>query len=450
MILPNTLFFRIATTLVITLLLLSIVILASSVYFVLVPVGKRSADDLAALLVLSSQTWVELPPDTRVDFKRELVSAHGIQLFAEERPLDARNPLKFYIYQRLLQQSLEKRLGGKVSVTRGTLPNQPDWVWFVLPTAEGPLQLGISLERIGAHPPVVLIAMVIAIMVLAIGAALTIALRISRPLAILSAATTSVGRGEQKIIAEDKGPDELVTLSRNFNRMSQQVAELLENRTTLLAGISHDLRTPLTRIRLALEINANSMDQAYRSSLENNIDEMEQLLEQTLLLARGIDKKEPEKDLDLFKLLSTLASQLDAEWLLQNPQSKTRIMFIAEESLDNSLTWKLPEQSILRVLRNLLENALRYGNNQPVSIHLSMQQGSPLISIMDRGSGIPEQEIDAVFHPFYRLEASRNQKTGGSGLGLAIVRQLCQAQGWQIKLLPRPGGGTEARLRLGE
>ena len=450
MIFPNTLFFRTATTLIIALLLLSITFLASSAYFVIVPVGKRSADDLAALLVLASQTWVELPPETRPDFERELVTAHNIQLFAGERQLDTRNPLKFYIYQRLLQNALEKRLGDQVEVTRGVVSSQPDWVWFVLPSVKGSIQLGISLERIGAHPPIALIAMVIAVIVLATGTALIIALRISRPLAILSDATNKVAKGGEIIIPEDKGPHEIVTLARNFNRMSQQVSELLENRTTLLAGISHDLRTPLTRIRLALEISADSIDSSYRSSLEDNIGEMEQLLEQALLLARGIDKKDPLKQRDLIDLLSTLASQLEAEWLLQYPDSESRIKFEADTSLNNSLIWTLAEQSLLRVLRNLAENALRYGNNKPVSIHLSLQQGLPLISIMDSGPGIPEQKLDAVFNPFYRLEESRNINTGGSGLGLAIVRQLCQAQGWEIRLLPRSGGGTEARLWLRE
>jgi two-component system osmolarity sensor histidine kinase EnvZ len=226
------------------------------------------------------------------------------------------------------------------------------------------------------------------------------------------------------------------------------VTELLENRTTLLAGISHDLRTPLTRIRLALEINADAIDSAYRSELENNLEEMEQLLQQALLLARGIDKREPFKPRDLVNLLSTLASQLEAECLLQHPHSECEILFEADSSLQSGLIWALPEQSFLRVLRNLVENALRYSGNKPVSIQLSLQGDYPLISIMDRGPGIPEKELEAVFRPFYRLEGSRNLKTGGSGLGLAIVRQLCQALGWKITLHPRPGGGNEARLLL--
>jgi two-component system osmolarity sensor histidine kinase EnvZ len=170
---PNTLFFRTATTLIISLLLLSITILASSAYFVIVPVGKRSADDLAALLVLASQTWVELPPETRPDFVTELMNAHNIKLLKAERPLDAPYRLYFYIYQRLLQKALEKRLGGDTRVTMGIYKNQPGWVWITLPTVEKPLQFGISVERIGARPPVALLAMAIAIVVLAIGTALT-------------------------------------------------------------------------------------------------------------------------------------------------------------------------------------------------------------------------------------------------------------------------------------
>jgi len=445
---PNTLFFRTASTLVISLLLLSIIILTSTAYFVLVPVAKRSADDLAALLVLASQTWSELPPQTHPDFKTELMTAHGIKLVIAERPFEVQDSLHFYIYQRLLKNALEKRLGGNKMVTMGVDKNQPGWVWINLPVVENSLQFGISVERIGARPPVALLAMAIAIVVLAIGTALIIALRITRPLAILSSATTAVGKGGKIVVVENNGPDEIVTLAHNFNRMSQEVSELLENRTTLLAGISHDLRTPLTRIRLALELNADAIDSAYRSDLENNVEEMEALLEQALLLARGIDKKEPLKQRDLVSLLSTLASQLEAEWLIQHPDSDCQILFQAHDSLNNRLSWDLPEQSFLRVLRNLVENALRYGNNKPVSIELSLQGDHPQISILDRGPGIPEKELEAVFRPFHRLEASRNLKTGGSGLGLAIVRQLCQALGWKVTLHRRPGGGNEARLLL--
>jgi two-component system, OmpR family, osmolarity sensor histidine kinase EnvZ len=445
---PNTLFFRTASTLIITLLLLSIIILASTAYFVIIPVAKRSADDLAALLVLSAQTWTELPPETRPDFEEELMTAHGIKLVVAQHPLEAKDRLNIFIYQHLLQNYLQERLDGDNKVIIGSDKNRPDWVWINIPMMENFLQFGISVERIGARPPILLLAVVIAILVLAIGTALIIALRITRPLAMLSSATTRVGKGGEIIIVEDNGADEIVTLARNFNNMSHEVTELLENRTTLLAGISHDLRTPLTRIRLALEINADSMDLSTQSGFESNIEEMELLLNQALLLARGIDKKEPLKQRNLTSLLSTLASQLEAEWLLLHPASESQILFEASSSIKNNLNWDLPEQSFLRVLRNLVENALRYSNDKPVSIQLSLEGGYPLISIQDRGPGIPETELEAVFRPFFRLEGSRNLKTGGSGLGLAIVRQLCHTLGWEITLHPRQGGGNEARLWL--
>ena len=445
---PNTLFFRTARTLVLSLLLLSIIILVSTAYFVMVPVAKRSADDLAALLVLASQTWAELPPSTRADFEVELLRAHGIRLVEDNFPLEPQLQLNIVVYQRLLLNALQKRLGESQGVTIGSHNNRPDWIWINIPTLETFLQFGIAAERIGARPPIALLAMLIAIVVLAIGTALIIALRITRPLQALSSATTALGKGERKIIVESDGPDEIVTLAHNFNRMSQQVSELLENRTTLLAGISHDLRTPLTRIRLALELSAATMDSATRSGVERNIDEMQQLLEQALLLARGIDSQESLKQLDLARLLSTLALQMEAEWLLQHPESECQLLFQLDDCVDASLLQTLPEQSLLRVLRNLLENALRYGNDKPVTIELSLQDGHALISILDRGPGIPVEQQEAVFRPFYRLEDSRNLTTGGSGLGLAIVRQLCQSWGWRISLHARHGGGNVAELWL--
>ena len=157
--------------------------------------GKRSAGDLAALLVLSAQTWAELPPETRPDFEAELMTAHDIKLTFAERPLDSQNSLHIIIYQRLLQNYLEKRLGGKNSVMMGVDSGRPGWIWINLPTVKGLLQFGISEDRIGARPPIVLLAMTVAIFVLAIGTALIIALRITRPLKKLSSATTAVGKG---------------------------------------------------------------------------------------------------------------------------------------------------------------------------------------------------------------------------------------------------------------
>jgi two-component system osmolarity sensor histidine kinase EnvZ len=113
------------------------------------------------------------------------------------------------------------------------------------------------------------------------------------------------------------------------------------------------------------------------------------------------------------------------------------------------LRWPIPLQVLKRILDNLLANAIRYGNGNPVAVRLTEEETVPVIRILDRGSGIPDGMQNAVFRPFFRLENSRSMDTGGSGLGLAIVQQLCIAQGWGITLQPRTGGGTEAYLRLG-
>ncbi len=444
---PNTLFFRTASTLLLSLLLLFIVFAATTAYFVTVPVGKRSADDLAALLVLAAKTWIELPPGTRPDFVDELRVAHGIRLVEGGQQLEAGASLPIPIYLRLLQRALERRLGERVPVTLGVDRSQPTWIWISLPIRDEQIRFGISAARIGARPPVALIAMAVAILVLAVGTALVLARQLTKPLEALSRATSTIGRGERVPLPEQSGPEEIQLLARNFNRMAREVAELLENRTTLLAGISHDLRTPLTRLRLALEVDARSMDAQLRLQLEQNIEEMEQLLEQALQLARGINRGERPEPVDLVALLSTLVSQLEAQ-CLQQSGPHCRILFETGPAVGASLVCHLPRQSLLRVLRNLLDNALRYGGQEPVTVRLEWRQGRPLITILDRGPGIPGLERGNVFRPFYRLEQSRSPETGGSGLGLAIVQQLCQAAGWEISLHAGPEGGNEARLWL--
>ena len=163
---------------------------------------------------------------------------------------------------------------------------------------------------------------------------------------------------------------------------------------------------------------------------------LDHLLRETLLLARGVGHGEPLQERDLGAIISEVTAgyreaNVPVKWEPVEP-----------------LNWFVPVTSLKRVLNNLLENAIRYGNEQPVAIELKQEKGCPVISIFDRGPGIPDNMKSTVFRPFQRLENSRSTTTGGSGLGLAIVQQLCNAQGWDISLQPRRGGGTVAVLRL--
>ena len=429
---PNSLFFRTATTLMVASLLLVVVTLAATAWFVLIPVGKQAADDLAALLILSAQTWVEVPPETRPDLERELFDTHRLRLTTDSFPL---SPLRSTSpYLTTLHDAIERRIGHPTAF--GSNADHEGWYWVDFTMAEHSLRFGFTHDRIGASPLFALLSIAIAILILAIVTALIMALRISKPLALLSAATSSVGKGSGQLALREFGPDELKALARNFNRMSADVTELLENRTTLLAGLSHDLRTPLTRMRLALELLPENEANDLYANLRQDVDEMDQLLRETLLLARGVGHGEPLQEHDLTEIISEATAGyseaiVPIKWKPAEPFS-----------------WPVPVTSLKRILNNLLENAIRYGNGQPVAIELKQEQGCPVIRILDRGPGIPDNMRSAVFRPFQRLENSRSTATGGSGLGLAIVQQLCNVQGWEISLQPRRGGGTVAVLCL--
>lgn len=432
MALPNTLFFRTAVTLVFAAILLVMVTLVAVGYFVLVPLGKRATDDFSALLILSAQSWVEVPPETRPDLERELLATHHLTLAKESFPLAAPSPLPPYLD--LLKQVMEARIGHAVTI--GVHPDHPGWYWVDIPMADQRLRFGFTHDRIGARPPIALLTIIIAVLAFAVATALVLALRLSQPLAALSRATTAIGRGERRLTLPDTGPDEVVALSRSVEHLSTEIAILLENRTTLLAGLSHDLRTPLTRIRLALEFLPDDGSNELRTELAQDVEEMDKLLHETLLLARGMESRETLVACDLSAMISAVVAGC--------PSGSTRIDWVPVAPL----SWSVPPESLKRVVHNLLENAVRYGGDAPVAIELQRAQGVPVILILDRGPGIPAEEREAVFRPFYRLERSRGATTGGSGLGLAIVKQLCDAQGWQITFHDRAGGGTQSRLVL--
>jgi len=431
--LPNSLFFRTTITLMATSLLMVAITLASIAYFVLIPVGKQSGEDLAALLILSAQTWVELPPEARPDLEHELLNTHQLKLLSSSPFSPLSDP--GYPYLSILNEAIDKRIGQPVSV--GYLPDHESWLWVDIPMADELLRFGFPKERIGAHMPFALLTISVAVLILALITALTLALRMSKPLAAFSEATTAIGRGQTLLSLPETGPDELAVLARNFNKMSREVAALLENRTTLLAGVSHDLRTPLTRISLALELLPDIQDDELIAGLTDDVAAMDRLLNETLLLARGVEKREALQELELSRVISEVVSSYrqDASPIDWEP--------------DISLRWPIPVQVLKRVLDNLLTNAIRYGDGNPVTVKLTAEDTIAVIRILDRGPGIPDGMQAAVFRPFFRLENSRSMDTGGSGLGLAIVQQLCIAQDWEITLQPRAGGGTEARLRLG-
>lgn len=429
---PTTLFGRSAVTVSLAFILFQALTLAAVVYFVLFPLAQRSADDLAELIVLSAQTWVELPPETRPDFEQELARNHGLWLFAARSPLVPN--ARFGPYQRWLEAALEKRAGKQVRVvvSEWTEP----WFWTEVSVAGQAIRIGFPKSRIGAQPFLALLLVLGAGVLLALATALVLARRITLPLARLSLATARVGKGETPELLPESGPEELAAVARNFNLMARQVRDLLANRTTLLAGISHDLRTPLARMHLALEMLPESSDAKLVERLRRDLEQMNHLIGTFLDLSRGLGNEE-KQPVDLHALIAELAedARRGGASVLSQPGQPREII--------------AAPLALRRILSNLLDNAIRYGDGKPVAMTWEdAPQGRIRISVLDRGPGIPEAQRETVFQPFYRMESSRSAATGGSGLGLAIARQLAESNGWSVELLPRAGGGSEARLTL--
>ena len=401
-------------------------------YFLMLPMARRSAGDLAGLMTLSAQTWSELPPRTRSAFEIELARSHALAL-RDEPPLNPESPGWREPYLKFLVAALAARTGEPVTTSRERIEDK-EWFWVSLPAGGGRLSVGFPHSRIGPRPIYALLASLAGGALLTLLAAWWLARRAVLPLQRLQRAATSLGRGQTPERLPETGPREIAALSRRFNEMAKQVEDLLAARTVLLAGVSHDLRTPLARLRLAVEMLVKKPSPELATQVEGDIEAMDRLIADVLTLARGFGH-EASRPVALRALLAELVGA--------TPGAADRVLIEAGD-----LTLALPVGTLRRILANLLENALRYAGDLPVTLCVEATDRRCRIGVLDRGPGIPAAEREAVFRPFYRLEASRSVTTGGSGLGLAIVRQLAAAHGWTISLEERAGGGLAAWLEI--
>ena len=423
---PRTLFGRTAAALLAGFSVFQLAALVAVWFAVIEPLAQRSAEELAARIVLAAQTWVELPPETRDDYEVELALHHELELGAVREPL-AELEVRSFFGDRL-EPILSRRTGQTIQLKQGP---DPAWSWVEVRLAGNLLRIGFLKDRYQLRAPMIAAGLLLIGALLTALMALLMVRRTAVRLSRLAASAAEVGQGRLPALLPETGAEEWQQLTRTFNRMAAEVQALLENRTTLLAGISHDLRTPLTRLHLALSM-LEGADAKQVRRMEGDLAEIDRLIGAMLAFARALQMEAP-KALDLAGLLADLA---------QAASEPGRV----HHSAADACVVEAGELAVRRIVGNLVENALRYGEGGPVELVLACGEREAIVQVLDRGPGIPAAEREAVFRPFYRLEHSRSKGSGGSGLGLAIAKQLADAHGWRIELAEREGGGLSASL----
>jgi signal transduction histidine kinase len=283
--------------------------------------------------------------------------------------------------------------------------------------------------RVGWAWPTILSLLLAAMAILSV-VILTVR-RITRPLTALSAAAEKLGRGEAVEALVESGPAELRRTTAAFNAMRERLTRFVRDRTTMLAAISHDLRTPLTSLRLHAELVE---DRVARGKLLAILEEMQHMTEATLAFAREEAAREDTRTIDMAALLESLCEDLAALGM--------EVAFAGAEKTPLACR----PAGLKRAVRNLVENAVSYGERARVALEQSADELR--IVIDDDGPGIAHEDSERVFGPFVRLEKSRSRDTGGIGLGMAIARSIVRAHGGDITLENRAGGGLRATVRL--
>ncbi|MDO8933850.1 MAG: ATP-binding protein [Rhodocyclaceae bacterium] len=397
------------------------------------PRARQLSQMLVSVANLTRSALVAARPQARRQLLRELSDREGIHIYPAEAS-DKIAPLPDRPFLRRVETLVRERLGPKTQLALERNNERGLFVSFRIDDSdEGDYWLVLPRERIERFVPAEWMGWAAAALLLSLAGAWLIVWHLGRPLKTLAAAAGEIGRGRTPPPVSEQGPVEIETLAHAFNQMSADLARLDQDRALILAGISHDLRTPLTRLRMGIEMSG--MDDATVAGMAADIEEMDGTIGQFLDFART-DGGESLQETDLAALLAELADQYRRRG--------------AEVTLDAAAlpAVAVRPKALRRAIGNLVENALRHaGAGLPIALSLRRAGREIDIAVADRGPGIPAAETERLKLPFTRLETARTDAVG-AGLGLAIVDRVARSHGGRLELGPRDGGGLVATIKL--
>ncbi len=370
----------------------------------------------------------KLKGDDRDDFLDQIEEQEGIRVLFDN---DSVLPSKLPEDRILLNFAAEVRAQLGKEIEFFVQPKSGRALWVKLPVGSETAWIGIPRSQIELGFPWAWLALALSAALISLVAATLLVRRVNQPLQQLAAAAAVLGKGSYPEPIRASGPTEIKQVSRSFNQMLADVKALDQERAVLLAGISHDLRTPLTRMRLATELL--SVDADLKRDMTQDIDEMEAIVKQFLDFARVADQ-EPASLAELNEIMREVASHYDHRGV------DLQLNLEAIPAMPLRLT------AIKRALTNLIENAIKYGQ-PPIEISTSHANGRVLLIVRDHGHGIPATDHERLLRPFTRLTEARSGPSG-AGLGLAIVDRIAKVHGGRLALTTPTGGGLAATLAL--
>jgi len=399
-------------------------------YFDREPRAVAAALQATSVVNLTRAALLAAQENRRIALLSDFSGREGVRIYAVDL-MEEVEPLPNDPYIQMMAAVIRQRLGEKTLITVNHLGLPGLWVSFSL----GQDDFWVVIPRIQVERPFPWqwLGWVGLVALLSLAGAYIIAARINRPLSLLAAAANKLRQGETPQKLPVAGAEEMREVNRTFNEMSEALARLDTERRLLLAGVSHDLRTPLARLRLAVEMLPEEQAQSLKSGMIQDIADMDDIIHQFLDFVRGIEG-EPTQMIDINTLLKSLAERhIRAGHNLVLKLTRTHLVPFRPLAMQ-------------RLLNNLVDNAFAYGKGT-VTVRTDITADSIVVSVLDNGPGIPLSQMTRLLRPFERLDTARGNE-GGSGLGLAIADRIAKLHKGQLELINRPQGGLEARLTL--